>query len=234
MMAENVYELRHLRNRVGVFKDRQHAGKVLAGLIKETDYTEAMVLAVPAGGVPVASVIAQELGLSLDVAVVSKITLPWNTEAGYGAVAFDGSVGLNDSLVDHFKLSRKDIEEGVAKTFEKVDRRVEKFRGGLPFPELEDRTVILVDDGLASGFTMLVAVEAVRRAKAARVRIAVPTGHLQSVNRLAEEVETLYCSNIRGGFSFAVAEAYDNWYDVDEEDAVRMLRQFTEAREGER
>jgi putative phosphoribosyl transferase len=223
---ENIHEMFELRGRTGVYRDREEAGRVLAGMLGPMRGAGAVVLAIPSGGVPVASVMARELGLDFDVAVVSKITLPYSSEAGYGAVAFDGSVGLNDGLIERLSLTREQIQDGIEKTFAKVERRIAKFRGGRPLPELSGRSVILVDDGLASGFTMLVAVEAVRRGQASRVICAVPTGHEESVRRLAGEVDDLYCPNIRAGWSFAVADAYESWYDVDEDAAVRIARRF--------
>lgn len=224
--AGDIRDLPALRDRVGVYRDREEAGRVLTDMLEQTRGSGSLVLAIPSGGVPVASVIARELGLAFDVAVVSKITMPHSTEAGYGAVAFDGSVGLNDDLIERLSLTREQIQEGIEKTFAKVERRLKKFRGGRPLPQLPGRDVILVDDGLASGFTMIVAVEAVRRGGASRVVVAVPTGHEESVGRLASEVDALYCPNIRAGWSFAVADAYESWHDVDEDAAVRIARRF--------
>lgn len=137
--------------------------------------TDAIVLAVPAGGVPVTGVIARRLAISLEVAVVSKISLPWNTEAGYGAVAFDGTMRLNEDLVAHLGLTEEQIQEGVNQTTQKVIRRIKRFRGDRPFPDLTQRPAILVDDGLASGFTMLVAIEALRKTGTGAICVAVPT-----------------------------------------------------------
>ena len=218
-----VIELPELRNRVHVFRDRTEAGEVLARMLEGYRGSEALVLAVPAGGVPVAAAIARELGLALDVAVVSKITLPWNTEAGYGAVAFDGTVRLNESLLPELGLSEEEVAEGIERTKQKVERRVKALRGERPVPDLTHRTAILVDDGLASGFTMRVAVEALRNAGAREVVVAVPTAHAEAVRRLAGAVEVLYCPNIRGGGRFAVAEAYERWSDVEEEEVERIL-----------
>jgi predicted phosphoribosyltransferase len=184
------------------------------------------VLAIPAGGVPVAAVIAERLRIPLDVAVVSKITLPWNTEAGYGAVAFDGTMRLNEALVAHLGLTEEQIQQGIAQTTQKVLRRAKRFRGDRPFPDLAKRQAILVDDGLASGFTMLKAVEALRKAGAQHLCVAVPTGHGSSLPRMASEVEALYCANIRSGFSFAVADAYEAWTDVTEEEAIAIYRRL--------
>lgn len=223
MDASRVVELPELHDRVRVFRDRADAGAVLARMLAGALAPTALVLAIPAGGVPVAAVVAATLGLPLDLAVVSKVLLPWDTEAGYGAVAFDGTVRLNEPLVEALGLERAVVEAGLAATRQRVAHRVETLRGGRPFPDLASREALLVDDGLASGFTMRVAVEALRRAGARTVRVAVPTGHLEAVARLAPAVETLYCANIRAGRRFAVADAYRRWADVDEEEVRREL-----------
>jgi putative phosphoribosyl transferase len=222
-MTSNIIDLPELREQTHVFQDRIHAGQVLARMIAAGDKPEGLILAIPAGGVPVGVTMAEKLGLDFDVAVVSKITLPWNTEAGYGAVAFDGTVKLNQDLMGRVNLTKDDIEKGIEKTTAKVVRRVTTLRGTTPFPDLKNRSVILVDDGLASGFTMETAVAALRSAGAGRIVVAVPTGHLQSVERIAREVEVLYCANIRGGFSYAVASAYRRWSDVSEEDLAKII-----------
>jgi len=218
-----VRELPELRDRVRVFADRADAGAVLARLLAGEVQPTALILAVPAGGVPVAAAIATALRLPLELAVVSKVLLPWDTEAGYGAVAFDGTIRINEPLVEALGLGRATVEAGLAATRRRVEQRVERLRGGRPFPDLRGREALLVDDGLASGFTMGVAVEALRRAGAGTVRVAVPTGHFEAVARLAPLVETLFCANIRGGRRFAVADAYRNWRDVDEEEVLREL-----------
>jgi predicted phosphoribosyltransferase len=102
-----IFELSKFRDQVCVFRDRAFAGKVLADMLKEFRNRNAIVMAIPAGGVAVGAVIAKELNLPLDVAVVSKITLPWNSEAGYGAVAFDGTVKLNQEFLSHLNLNGK-------------------------------------------------------------------------------------------------------------------------------
>ena len=117
------------------------------------------------------AVIAEKLEICFDVAVVSKITLPWNTETGYGAVAFDGTCRLNRSLLSRLDLSETDIHNGIEKTTEKVLRRLKRLRGEHPFPDLSDRCIILVDDGLASGFTMKVAIQALRNLAAKHIRV---------------------------------------------------------------
>lgn len=220
---ERVIELPALRERTGVFRDRSHAGEVLAGMLGAYRGGTALVLGIPAGGAPVAAVIARALALSLDMAVVSKLTLPWNTEAGYGALAFDGTLRLNEALVARAGLSDADFETGKARAREKVARRVKLLRGDRPFPDLSQRCVILVDDGLASGFTLMVAIEALRHQQAKEIVVAVPTAHAESAERIASLVAALYCPNLRTGASFAVADAYQEWNDVTEESVVALL-----------
>lgn len=214
-----------LRDRTGVFRDRAEAGERLADML-ESRRRKGIILAVPAGGVPVGIRMAEKLGLPLDVAVVSKITLPWNTEVGCGAVAFDGSVALNRLLIAEVGLDEKDVRKGIEATRRKVERRVERLRGRLPFPALRGLSAVLVDDGLASGVTMKLAVEAVRKLGAAEVVVAVPTASLRTARDIAEIADALYCANVRSGWSFAVADAYLEWRDLGEGEVRGMLTSF--------
>ncbi len=220
-----IFDLPKLRNRIRVFRDRTSAGKVLAGMLEEFRSSHAMVMGIPAGGIAVAVEIARELHLPLEIAVVSKITLPWNSEAGYGAVAFDGTVILNEEFLSRLNLSDQEIQTGIKKTEQKVSRRVTMFRGNRPFPDFK-RPIILVDDGLASGFTLRVAIKALRRNGVTNLILAVPTAHSESVQMILEEVEAIYCPNLRSGLSFAVADAYERWSDLDEEEVKRILQGF--------
>jgi len=219
-----------LSDREDVFRDRAHAGEVLAEMIGEHLATHEaerpVVLAVPAGGVPVAVEIARRCQLPLDVAVVSKITLPWNTEAGYGAIAFDLSVHLNEALIQEVSLTEAQMREGEEKTRAKVERRMKRLRGRGGVPDVAGRTAILVDDGLASGFTMQAAVTAVRGAGASEVIVAVPTGHVDAVQRMSALADEVVCPNVRRETPFAVANAYQRWHDVLEVVADEALRPF--------
>ncbi len=218
-----IHERPDLNNRMAVFRDRGHAGQVLGDMLVPCPIENGIVLAIPAGGVPVGTAMAGRLGLPLDLSIVSKITLPWNTEAGYGAVAFDGTYRLNNALIAQLPLLEHQIREGIRKTRSKVERRSETFRGDRPFPDVKGRPVILVDDGLASGFTMRTSIEALRKAGADNLIVAVPTAHDRAVTEMAPLAEAVFCANIRKGGRFAVAEAYEHWYDVSEEEVMAML-----------
>lgn len=224
-LPDTVIDRPDMREKIHVFADREHAGEILGGMLQAFRGSNALLLGIPAGGLPVAMVVREKTGMELDVAVVSKITLPWNTEAGYGAVAFDGTVRLNAAMLAHTRLSEKQILAGKENTLNKVKRRVKIFRADRPFPNLTGRPVLLVDDGLASGFTLQVAVDAVKKTGAASITVAVPTGHLESIQRIIERVDAVYCPNIRSGMRFAVADAYEYWSDVTEEELLVLLKE---------
>ena len=219
-----LFEDRSLRNKTVIFKDRAEAGKRLAQSLPKFVSPGALVLAIPAGGVPVAGEIARTLKLPLDLLIVRKIPIPGNTEAGFGAVGPDGEVIFNEGLLRGLRLTEETIRDQVAATQKIVEARNQLFRNGRPFPQVKGRTVILVDDGLASGFTMMEAARSMRRREATKVIVAVPTAPEDSVNRLLSEVDEIYCLNVRTFFPFAVAEAYENWYDLTDQEVISLLR----------
>ncbi len=225
-IQNSIFELPELRDRKYVFRNRHHAGKVLADMLEAYAGSNALVLGIPSGGVPIASVIAQRLNLELDAAVANKITPSWNSEWGYGAVAFDGTLWMDSGMSEAAGLSEEEIAEGTRRTLEKVARRNRVIRGNRPFPDCRDRTVILVDDGVASGVTLQAALQAIRKAGAGKIIVAVPTGHAGPIGEVAEQVDAVYCPNIRSGYTFAVAEAYEFWSNLDEHIAAAVLQEF--------
>ncbi|MEW5737466.1 MAG: phosphoribosyltransferase family protein [Myxococcota bacterium] len=212
----------HLRDRLEVFADRAEAGRALAKLLHAWRGTSALVLAIPSGGVPVGTALVGELGLDLDVAPVSKVLCPWTTEAGFGAVALDGTEWIDADLRERHHLTDAQVAAALAQAREKVQRRVRRFRGARPLA-LASRAVILVDDGIAGGATMRTAISAIRKAGASELVVAAPTAHEATMQVLEPLVDVLAIANVRGGRSFAVADAYRNWSDVTEEEAWAAL-----------
>jgi len=219
-----VIEDPRLRDKSFVFEDRAHAGRLLAEKLREYQGTEAHVLGIPAGGVPVAAVISERLHLPLDVLVVRKIHIPWNREAGFGAISWDGTTLFNEPLLEHLHLTPDEIEQCVEDEKNEIEKRVRLFRGLKPFPDLRNKTVIVVDDGLASGFTMLVALGSMRKQQPKEVVVAVPTASMHAIHLVREASDKVVCLNVRTGRMFAVAEAYTNWYDLDNTEVVEILR----------
>ena len=213
-----------LRERRFVFSDRHDAGRQLGSFIKKFPAVrDPVVLAIPAGGVPVGREVAMALNAPLSLAIVRKIRIPGSTEAGFGAVTWDGQVLINDGLRKALGLSAAEVEAAVAETRKNVNERIARFTGGRAVPALAGKTVILTDDGLASGFTMLAAVKSVRVHNPARIIVAVPTGSASSAELVSHSVDQLVCLNIRTGRLFAVAEAYKQWYDLSDREVLEEL-----------
>lgn len=215
-----------LRDRVFVFEDRREAGRRLAERLRPYGDSESVVLAIPSGGVPVGLEVSERLHLPFDMVVVRKVHIPWNPEAGFGSVTSEGNVFLNEPLLERLDLSDEEVQEQVEIEKREIERRIERFRGGRALKDVGGETVILVDDGVASGFSMLAAVESVRGKDPGRLVVAVPTGPESSLGRIDREVDELICLNVRSGGRFAVAEAYENWRDLTDEDVVGLLEEY--------
>ncbi len=220
---DNLIEDAELKGKTRVFADREEAGTRLASLLQGWVDPKGLVLAIPAGGVPVACAVARAHRLLLDVLVVRKIQIPDNPEAGFGAIGPNGEVLLNDRIIEDLRLSQKEIQAQVAETMRILEARERAFRKGRPQPELRDRQVILVDDGLASGYTMMAAVDFARQQEARQVIVAVPTASQRTIHFLQPASDVLVCPNVRGGPVFAVADAYREWYDLGDEEVIQLL-----------
>lgn len=201
-----------------MFADREDAGRQLAReLIESGIPRDAVILGIPRGGVAVAAVVARELGLPLDVVAAAKVGAPGNSEYAIGAVAADGEVYPNP--VSGFSAEEVRLSSGPA--LAKVRHSLDAFRAGLPPLSLVDRTVVIVDDGLATGLTALAAVEYVKRGGAARVVLAVPVAAAGSVSLLEKHADEVVVVEVPAGFS-AVGQFYRHFGQT-EDDEVSVL-----------
>jgi len=216
-------EKREMRDRYQVFIDRRDAGRYLARELTTYKEADSILLAIPSGGVPVAFEVSKALRIPMEVIVVRKLQIPFNPEAGFGAMGPDGDVILNEGLMAHLNLTEEEVETQARKTMEVIRRREQLFRKGRPLPPLNGKNVILVDDGLASGYTMRAAASNVRKMLPEKVVIAVPTGAWRTVDLILPEVDLLVCLNVRTGPSFAVADAYEHWYDLNDREVIALL-----------
>ena len=222
-MAGQLTEDKSLHNREPVFEDRNDAGRKLARMLEEYRHSEAIILAIPSGGVPVGKELEAALGLEFDLLIARKMQIPWNTEAGFGAINMDGEIVLNEALCNSLNLSHEVLRVQERKAMLSIRERNELFRDGREMSTLSGRPVILVDDGLASGYTMMAALEFVRKRTPRKIVIAVPTGSSDSVKRLLPGVDAIVCLNVRERYPYAVASAYSNWYDLSERDVLDLL-----------
>jgi len=218
-------EYKMFRDRVSVFEDRRDAGRLLGEMLAKYRDADALVLALPSGGVPVGVEVAKALNAALDLLIVRKIQIPGNPEAGFGAISPDGTPIINENFLAMLSLSKKAVEVQVNKAMESVKQRNALFRKNRPYTSFKGKTIIIVDDGLASGYTMLAAIRFVKRDKPQKVIVAVPTSSARAIDFILTEVDELFCANIRTSFSFAVANAYRNWYDLTDEDVIREYMQ---------
>jgi putative phosphoribosyl transferase len=213
-----------LRDGVHVFRDRKDAGILLAEMLIEYGGSNAYVLAIPAGGIPVAKEVSRLLNLKLEVAIARKVQLPDEPEAGFGAIGPDDVLVLNDDLIKAAGLTQDIIERQVQKARHSVRWREEIFRENQPYPDLRRKIAIIVDDGIASGYTMMAVIRFARDSGAIKVIVAVPTASERAAEMMLQEADEVYVLNIRSGPVFAVADAYEHWNDVSDEEALSILQ----------
>ncbi|MEN2985151.1 MAG: phosphoribosyltransferase family protein [Thermodesulfovibrionaceae bacterium] len=223
----------NLRDKTKIFEDRIDAGRKLSYFLSDYKSTNSIILAIPSGGVPIGRELKEFLSVEFELLIVRKIQIPWNPEAGFGAMNLDGDVILNETLLRYLELSEDEIKNQIEKTKEILTKRDKLFREGKSFPSLENKTAIVVDDGIASGYTMLAGIEYVKKRNPDKIIIAVPTGSLRTIKKLSKFVDFIYCLNIRESYPYAVADAYKNWYDISDEEVLKILRYDTINKKGE-
>jgi putative phosphoribosyl transferase len=209
-----------------IFRDRTHAGTVLAGLLTDYAHPETVILALPNGGIPVGMEIARELGCKFDLLFVSKITPSFNTETGYGSVSESGTITINEQFVKQYAITPENVKRDTDRTREKINRRMKTYRMDEERPEIKGGTVIIVDDGIASGYTMINAIQTVKDREGGKVITAVPTAPKSTYEYIQSKVDGIICPDIRDVSRFAVADAYENWYDISFDEAMQMLKKF--------
>ncbi len=207
-----------------LYKDRTEAGKKLGQKLKELGLENIVVLAIPAGGVPVGKEVAKILDSPFDLIIARKIQFPWTTEAGFGAVAEDGTVYLGPYSED---LPKEVIEAQTQKAKRQVEDRKRGFLRGRERVDFSGKAVILIDDGLATGSSMFVAVKSVKKKKPKKVIVAVPTASGTATKLIGPEVDQLVSLYVHPeNLPFAVASSYQNWYDLTDQEVKDCLREF--------
>jgi predicted phosphoribosyltransferase len=205
------------------FRNRTDAGRQLAGkLAPYADRPDVVVLALPRGGVPVASEVARALGAPLDVFVVRKLGVPGHEELAMGAVATGGLRVLNDEIVHGLDIPEREIAAVADRELHELSRRERLYRGDHPPPDVGGRTVILVDDGLATGATMRAAVQALRQQQPARIVVAVPTASPDTCEALKPAADDVVCAMTPEPF-FAVGHWYDDFTQTTDDEVARSL-----------
>jgi predicted phosphoribosyltransferase len=206
-----------------IYADRAEAGQVLARLLYRYRATpNALVLALPRGGVPVGFEIAQHLNLPLDVWIVRKLGVPGQEELAMGAIASGELVVLNRSVIRALHISAEEIQQVIERERIEMARRERQFRGDRPAPEVRDRVVILVDDGLATGSTMRAAAQAIRARSPERIIVAVPLGPEEACAELQADADQVICAKTPAHFS-AVGACYRSFPQTTDEEVRELL-----------
>ncbi|MFA9446608.1 phosphoribosyltransferase [Egicoccus sp. AB-alg6-2] len=205
------------------FRDRTDAGQHLAEALSSLGpRTPAVVLALPRGGVPVAAPVAAALGATLDVMVVRKLGAPSQPELAIGAIAEHGVRVLDPAMLERLRLDDDAVATVEAAERRELQRRVHRYRGGRPLPDLTGRTVVVVDDGLATGATAVAACRAVRTRGPDRLVLAVPVGSAAGVEHLREEADDVVCPIVPHRFR-AVGQWYADFAQTSDDEVLRLL-----------
>lgn len=205
------------------FENRVDAGKRLASRLRAyANRKDVIVLGIPRGGVPVAFEVAAALGVPLDVFVSRKLGVP-GQELAFGAIASGGVRILDRELIEAVGITHADVERITANVRKELERREKLYRGGRQPLVVQEKTTILVDDGIATGSSMRAAIEALRQMKPARVVVAVPVAPLHTCNRLRSEVDELICP-YKPEFFYAIGQFYDDFSQVSDEEVTELLQ----------
>ncbi len=206
-----------------MFVDRKEAGEKLAKALEKYRDKKVLVLAIPRGGVEVAYYVAKSLNADFSLLISRKLPFSDNPEAGFGAIAEDGSTFISEDA--EILLSKEEIDKIKKEQIQEIKRRIKILREGKPLPEISKRTVILIDDGLAMGSTMRAAIELCKKKKAEKIVVAAPVSSKevkQEVSELVDEIIVLETPE----FFQAVAQVYKNWYDVSDEEVIEIMKKY--------
>ena len=203
-----------------MFKDRYDAGMQLAKALSEYKGRDVVILAIPRGALQIGEVLHKELKAPLDIIVTKKIPHPMSEEYAIGAVGSGGEYFITEAGMDidpkHIEKERKRLEKAV-------EEKYVRYRGTRAKPDLRDRTVIIIDDGIATGSTMLAAIHVVRKQRPARIVVAVPVGAPDSLKKIEEEADEVVCLDVPMGFA-AIGQFYEDFAQVEDEEAIAILK----------
>ncbi len=206
-----------------LFENRTDAGRRLAESLRAyAGRSDLIVLGLPRGGVPVAYEVARALEAPLDLLIVRKLGTPGNPELAMGAIASGGASVLNRDVVSIYRISDEVIEKVTAKERRELERRERLYRGDRPYPELENRCIIVVDDGIATGATIRAGLAALRRKNPARIVVAVPLAPMDTLARLRAEVDEAVCLTTPEPF-FAVGQGYRDFSQTTDDEVREIL-----------
>jgi len=208
-----------------VFRNRVEAGRKLAEAMQDRAYKNSVVLAIPRGGVVVGAQVARSLKIPLDLVIPRKIGAPHNPEAAVGAVAQDGTTIFNHQVLSVLGIREEDLQEVVEEQIKEIRRRMKMYRGREDYPSYDNKQVVLVDDGIATGYTVLAALRSVKNMfKLKELILAVPVAPPDTLNMLRTEVDRVVCLLTPPDF-YAVGQFYVDFPQTTDEEVISLLRE---------
>jgi putative phosphoribosyl transferase len=208
-----------------MFLDRADAGEKLTDSLKKFKDEDVIVLVVPRGGLEIAYDTIKRFGFKWDLIIPRKIGAPQNKEFAIGAVSVDGSYFLNNDYVKMYGISQDYIEKEVSEQIDEIKRRMKEYRGKDTFPEVKDKTVIIIDDGIATGFTILAVIKAVKKQGAKKIILAIPVGPRETIEEFKEIVDEVICLYIPEEF-YAVGSYYVDFKQVTEDEVFKIMKEL--------
>jgi putative phosphoribosyl transferase len=208
-----------------MFLDRADAGEKLTDSLKKFKDEDVIVLVVPRGGLEIAYDTIKRFGFKWDLIIPRKIGAPHNKEFAIGAVSVDGSYFLNNDYVKMYGISQDYIENEVSEQIDEIKRRMKEYRGKDTFPEVKDKTVIIIDDGIATGFTILAVIKAVKKQGAKKIILAIPVGPRETIEEFKEIVDEVICLYIPEEF-YAVGSYYVDFKQVTEDEVFKIMKEL--------
>ena len=209
-----------------LFENRADAGRQLASALQAYSNQKTVVLAIPNGGVPLAIPVAEALQAELDIIICRKLALPMNQAGGLGAVADDGTSIINQDVVERDGISQAQVEHELNEVKANIKQRSALYKGEGVSPRMTGKTVILVDDGLASGITMTVAVEAVRHRRPKQIIVAIPLASQTGYNRVSKVADAVVVCAVANLSRFYLADFYRVWRDISDSEVALALKQW--------
>lgn len=207
-----------------MFEDRIDAGKKLADELNEYCKDDCIVVGIPRGGVVIAKIIGERLGKAWDMIVPRKIGAPFNKEVAIGAVTQDGTRLLNHELIKYFNISDEYIDNEVKIQMNEIKRRLREYRGNEDFPDVYKKTVILVDDGLATGFTAAAAVNSIKKHGIKKMILGVPVASVEAIDMLRKHVDEIICIEVPNPF-LSVGSSYLKFEQNTDEQIIDLFKQ---------
>jgi predicted phosphoribosyltransferase len=209
-----------------IFKDRAHAGQKLAEkLTQYANRQDIIILALPRGGVPVAYEVAKILGVPLDVFIVRKLGMPSHKEFAMGAIALGGTILLSDDIIERFNIGQQAVKKVIDEEMVELNRRNHLYRNNREFPHLTGKTVILIDDGLATGATASAAITSLKKLHPDKIVLAAPVGSLSTCNQLTQQADQVICLSTPEPF-YAVGQAYEDFSQTSDGEVLQLLSHY--------